>query len=495
MQLMPGETQLARFASVTLTSNRVQLEVNQWGSRKVTTIALDDLTSSDIESHSKPKWLLLGFLVGLIGLLLQSGAVAAVGLPFFLAWFFTRRKTMVLRSASEKIECAAPFGKWTELQEFIHKIQTAKANRALGPSNQQEVRPMLTEVGVMTTPGVQSPKPAETAFTSADRTAVAPVRATFWTAPPSFTFDSGAVSAAAGAAAPRHSAPLSASAVPAQIERENRQQPQQTSTGLKLLTSREKSSEEIASDVSEKTSPAVICAQERDPRVPDAENTPTSIRNAEAGDISVATERSAVPTSETPSTNVTVPVSTPKRYSAVTLAVCIGVSVTIAVTAAVLFISRSETSSQSAAVAGSVAANDEKAIKSAINVWVRSFRDKDGTTHAACYAPVVEKYFRRYDVSNQKLLRDKENAFAAMELVRTYDISDIQVAAEPGGRIAATFHKDWDTSTKDGKVFAGSEIEKLTFAPYSGAWKIVREEELKILRVSRTPAPQIDSAN
>jgi hypothetical protein len=63
MQLMSGETQLAFLASVTLTSHRVQLEVNQWGSRKVTTIALEDLTSSDIESHSKPKWLVLGFTV------------------------------------------------------------------------------------------------------------------------------------------------------------------------------------------------------------------------------------------------------------------------------------------------------------------------------------------------------------------------------------------------------------------------------------------------
>lgn len=56
--------------------------------------------------------------------------------------------------------------------------------------------------------------------------------------------------------------------------------------------------------------------------------------------------------------------------------------------------------------------------------------------------------------------------------------------------VAATFHKDWDTSTLDGKTFGGSEIEKLTFAPYSGSWKIIREEELKILDVVRSAAAQ-----
>jgi hypothetical protein len=42
-----------------------------------------------------------------------------------------------------------------------------------------------------------------------------------------------------------------------------------------------------------------------------------------------------------------------------------------------------------------------------------------------------------------------------------------------------------DTPSIDGKTFAGKEIEKLTFASSAEGWKIVSEQELKILQVLR----------
>jgi hypothetical protein len=60
----------------------------------------------------------------------------------------------------------------------------------------------------------------------------------------------------------------------------------------------------------------------------------------------------------------------------------------------------------------------------------------------------------------------------------------------PNGRIihsraAATFYKSWETTQLDGKTFSGEEVEKLMFASLPEGWKIIREEELKIIRVSR----------
>ena len=87
---------------------------------------------------------------------------------------------------------------------------------------------------------------------------------------------------------------------------------------------------------------------------------------------------------------------------------------------------------------------------------------------------------------NAQLRNDKEKAFADIAEVRKYNVTDVQISRAEGDRLAATFRKDWDTLASSGKAFAGSEIEKLTFANYADGWKIVREEELKILHVTRT---------
>lgn len=137
----------------------------------------------------------------------------------------------------------------------------------------------------------------------------------------------------------------------------------------------------------------------------------------------------------------------------------------------------------------------ERSVREALDNWVQSFRNKDARTQAKCYAPVVETYFRWHNVSREQLVRDKEKAFAAMGEIRKYEIRDVQVSLEPAtqssdssptySRADATFQKEWDTSTVAGKIFAGREIEKLTFASSAEGWKIVGEEELKILQVVR----------
>ena len=78
--------------------------------------------------------------------------------------------------------------------------------------------------------------------------------------------------------------------------------------------------------------------------------------------------------------------------------------------------------------------------------------------------------------------------------IRQYEVNDIRVATVAGvyvvnginyGRATATFHKTWDALESDGKSFTGEEIEQLTFTSSPQGWEIIREEELKILRVSR----------
>lgn len=136
----------------------------------------------------------------------------------------------------------------------------------------------------------------------------------------------------------------------------------------------------------------------------------------------------------------------------------------------------------------------ETAVRDAVGTWVQAFRSKDATALAGSYAPVVEKYFLRTNVSQGEIRQIEIQEFASMVEIRQYEINDIQVAMLPDeyivnginySRAKANFRKTWDTLDSDGKTFAGEEIEQLTFTSSPQGWKIVREEELKILRVSR----------
>lgn len=149
---------------------------------------------------------------------------------------------------------------------------------------------------------------------------------------------------------------------------------------------------------------------------------------------------------------------------------------------------------------GTVAPSDapsdsEQSIKEALNIWVKSFRDKDTKAQAECYAPIVETYFRWHNITREQLLHAKQKAFNGIGEIRKYDISDIRITMQPAtessdsstiySRADVTFQKDWDTPTIGGKTFAGKEIEKLTLASSAEGWKIVGEQELKILQVVR----------
>lgn len=125
----------------------------------------------------------------------------------------------------------------------------------------------------------------------------------------------------------------------------------------------------------------------------------------------------------------------------------------------------------------------EVSIRQLLDEWVNSFKAKDADSHSNCYAPMIEQYFLRSNVTHDHLRRYKEAAFQDISEVRQYDIRDVAIAPETAGRYAATFHKSWDTMGRDGKQFSGEEIQKLQFAIFNGEWKIVSEVEVKIIHV------------
>jgi hypothetical protein len=139
--------------------------------------------------------------------------------------------------------------------------------------------------------------------------------------------------------------------------------------------------------------------------------------------------------------------------------------------------------------------DSKESVQRAVSAWVTAFRSKDANTLATSYAPNVEKYFRRENVSREEIQGYFESAFARIISIRTYEVDNIGVESLPiddysgsginYSRAAATFHKTWETAEVDGKTFSGEEIERLTFASSPDGWKIVREEEINIIRASR----------
>ena len=136
----------------------------------------------------------------------------------------------------------------------------------------------------------------------------------------------------------------------------------------------------------------------------------------------------------------------------------------------------------------------ETSVRNAVDAWVQAFRSRDATALTDSYAPVVEKYFLRSNVSREEMSQINQAMFTKLPEIRTYTVNAIQVDAAPGetssggvtyGRATATFRKMWDALESNGKEFSGEEIEQLTFKSSPQGWKIVREEELKIIRVSR----------
>lgn len=133
--------------------------------------------------------------------------------------------------------------------------------------------------------------------------------------------------------------------------------------------------------------------------------------------------------------------------------------------------------------------DDEASIQGAVEGWANAFRARSADRLADYYAPVVEQYFRKKDVSRSRIQDDFLSAFGKMDSIYAYNISDLRVEFPVGeaspARATATYDKTWDTSRIDRKRNSGEEIERLTFEKTDGGWKIVREDELQVIRSSR----------
>lgn len=116
--------------------------------------------------------------------------------------------------------------------------------------------------------------------------------------------------------------------------------------------------------------------------------------------------------------------------------------------------------------------------------WVESMRAGNATEQASCYAQTVERFFRDRNVSNQTILKAKQEMLAQYPNVVKYELSNVRFEKTGWFETVVTFDKAWDA--RGNGSFAGSEKQRLTLtgSPFS-PWKIKAEDELEIYWVNR----------
>jgi len=117
-------------------------------------------------------------------------------------------------------------------------------------------------------------------------------------------------------------------------------------------------------------------------------------------------------------------------------------------------------------------------LRAAIEEWRRAVASGDPDRIAECYAPKLEQYFNLRNATRADVRRSITDFFSSRGSIKDLHISDVSITAAGRGRAVATFRKRWQTIGP--RPFSGEERERLTFAKSSGAWKIVREKELRV---------------
>ena len=138
---------------------------------------------------------------------------------------------------------------------------------------------------------------------------------------------------------------------------------------------------------------------------------------------------------------------------------------------------------QKAAASGEVVSGLPSNIKALLDKWVISTRTRDVQANLDCYAPFVESYYTKRQLSRKDMLREKQRQFATIGPVRRFELKNVQFTPVGSDRAVLLFDKLW--AFGDRNPFSGSERAQLSLRKIAGAWKISAERELKVYWVRR----------
>lgn len=143
MELMTGERILFKFSNevLTVTTHRVRKSTKFSGGAALQSIMLEDLVACSLTAESSPGLLVLAALFALAGLI-ATGVLdgkppvpailgVLIGAALLLAYFGSKRQTMVLSSAALPITVYTQGLKYADVKQAIDRIEAAKNARYL----------------------------------------------------------------------------------------------------------------------------------------------------------------------------------------------------------------------------------------------------------------------------------------------------------------------------------------------------------------------------
>ena len=141
--------------------------------------------------------------------------------------------------------------------------------------------------------------------------------------------------------------------------------------------------------------------------------------------------------------------------------------------------------SQLRTVHGAEADANDPSLQTALDRWVSSYKSGNINAQVNCYAPFVDNYFNWHNARPEQVRRDKVGEWSKIASLHEYKVTPLSVTDQGNGQKAVLLQKDWDSTTTRGTTFSGSEIEKLVFVKIDDSWKIVDEQEMKVLKLRR----------
>ena len=144
---------------------------------------------------------------------------------------------------------------------------------------------------------------------------------------------------------------------------------------------------------------------------------------------------------------------------------------------------RAPTPVQKSAPADQAASSLPDNVKTLLDKWVISTRKRDIQANLDCYAPFVENYYTKRQLSRPDMLREKQRQFATIGPVRRFELDNVQFTPLGSDRAVLLFDKHWAFGDKN--PFSGAERAQLSLRNVAGTWKISGERELKVYWVKR----------
>ncbi len=129
-----------------------------------------------------------------------------------------------------------------------------------------------------------------------------------------------------------------------------------------------------------------------------------------------------------------------------------------------------------AAAGGEPAPPDPTAVpvRDFIDRWAAALKRGDAAAAAQCYAPVVDNYFNRRDVTRDAVRQTVIRARARYGRLEAYRISGLTTTSFGNSQAVATFRKHWQFAGRARS--SGEEAERMTLVLAKGNWQITSEQ-------------------